>query len=200
MKRAIKCIWIGINFLAILVFGIAYICLTWRLFLPPYESLNIIFIFLFLISAEGFVESFISCCAADEKSWKCWASQLCLTVAIVLLFCTSYQLFIEFKQTLDEGAATDNPVAVIVTLFVLLVPTMLSPMLISKYSSWALLFINLFGDHDSKTKIILPIVLIIVNIAATIILNQLELTQEWLIAYICIFGTLSIVSFIFTIK
>ncbi len=201
MKKVIKYLWCCINLLAILAFVGIYLYYTYPLFLPPYEWVNLIFILLFLIFIEGFLESFISCFAADESSWHCWVSLIGLTVAIAVLFCTSYFLIADLKQVLDAGAQGRDPViAVIMALIAILGPVLLSPMLISKYSSWVLLVISLFGEHESKVEIIFPIVSIIINIAASIVLSQVELTQGWLIAYVCVFGALSIASFIFTIK
>ncbi len=190
-----KRLWFGANLVAISAFIGIYLYFTYPMFLRPFEKSGIIFILLFLIFLEGFVESFISCWKAD-KAWQCWVSLLILSTAIIVLYCTTNQLIDKIKPLFDN----ENPISVIISIFVVYAEIIISPMLISKYSSWILLGINLVGSHEFKSKLIIPVVLIIINIAAQIIFNIIDMTEGWLIGYICVFGILSIISLIYTIK
>ena len=195
MKRFLKFCWFGVNTALFAAFCAIYLRFTYPLFSPPYQSYNVIFIFLFLIFLEGFVESFIFCFVADENSWQCWASQALLTGAIVALYLSSYLLYTDIKQIFDAG----NAVAVAIGLILVLGEVIVSPMIISKFSSWFLLGINLFGGENSKKELIFPGVLLAANTAAAIISSQVDMTRDWLIAYICVFGALSIASLALTI-
>ncbi|MCH5350991.1 MAG: hypothetical protein J1F39_03375 [Clostridiales bacterium] len=146
---------------------------------------------------EGVVESFITCACADEDSAKCYFYLAVLSAAILAMA-------IQFGYMLDElngiFAETDNPVAVVIGLIVSFVQLSLSPMLITKFSSWFILLISVVGDYESKAEFILPAVLIVVNIAMAIVAACVEMSSGLLIAYLSVFGVLSVVSFIAVLK
>lgn len=196
MKKLFKYIWFGINLAAVAVFFVFYLRFTYSLFFPPYEWENLLFVGLFLIFTEGIVESFISCANNDAKSWQCWVSLFIFSVAIAVMYLTAYQLYEPIKEILSSGES----VTILLSLIFLAAEAIMSPILISKYSSWLLLGISVISEHDSKTDWILPCVLIVVNIIATVIFSLLELSKTMLIVYVCVFGVLSIISLIATIN
>lgn len=196
MRRFLKGVWLGVNLSALAVFFVFYLRFTYKLFFPPYERFNIIFICLFAIFVEGIAESIISCANNDEKNWGCWVALLIFSVAIVALYLTSYKIFEDIKRYLSSA----EPAVIIVGIIFMFIEVVLSPMLISKYSSLVLLGISIAGDHDSKTELILPAVLIVVNIILSIVFGKIDLDQGGIIAYICIYGIMSVISFIATIR
>lgn len=75
------------------------------------------------------------------------------------MYLTAYQLYEPIKEIISTG----EPVTILLSLIILAAEAIMSPMLISKYSSWLLLGIGVTSEHDSKTDWILPCVLIVVN-------------------------------------
>lgn len=204
MKTGCKYVWFTVNIILAIAFLAFFLFYSHACFISPDGGLNILFVVLLVIMLDGLVESFILCNYADEDSWSCWVSLFLLTVAIISLF---IQFYLSTQPKLDEiseiGANIEHEVDVIVLIIetiALGVHLMISPILITKYSSWFLLLISIIGEHASNYELIFPIIVIIINIIANIIFNCVELTFGLLIAYVCVFGALSIASLVITIK